>query len=147
MIDEVDSDRMARITMIHWTLWWRRNQRCWNDKTPTILEVIRRAGDTYQNWLQVQARTMNTDHVRAARVSYCWSKPVAGKLECNVDTAYCKEALRWLWNNYREAADIKVESDCLQVVQAINYTHNNNTEFGSMIVLCRNLLALNKNCK
>jgi hypothetical protein len=40
MIDEVDADKMARITMILLTLWWRRNQRCWNDTIPTIFEVV-----------------------------------------------------------------------------------------------------------
>jgi hypothetical protein len=48
MIDEVDADKMVRITMILWTLWWRRNQRCWNDKIPTIFEVIRQARDMHQ---------------------------------------------------------------------------------------------------
>jgi hypothetical protein len=36
-----------------------------------------------------------------------------------------REALHWLWNKYREVADIKVESDYLQVVQVINSMHNN----------------------
>jgi hypothetical protein len=38
-----------------------------------------------------------------------------------------REALQWLWNNYRKAADIEVESDFLQVVQAINSMHTNTT--------------------
>jgi hypothetical protein len=54
-----------------------------------------------------------------------------------------REALHWLWNKYREVADIKVESDYLQVVQVINSMHNN-TEFGSLIGICCKLLCLRK---
>jgi ribonuclease HI len=58
-----------------------------------------------------------------------------------------KEALVWLWNIYRENA-IELESDCLNVMQAINANQwNNNTEFGSIITVCRDLLVLNNNCK
>jgi hypothetical protein len=39
-----------------------------------------------------------------------------------------------------------MESDCLQVVQAINAMHTNTTEFGSLIDLCRKLLCLSKYC-
>ncbi|MCI19703.1 hypothetical protein A2U01_0040863, partial [Trifolium medium] len=56
-------------------------------------------------------------------------------------------ALHWLWNNYREVAAIEVESGCLQVVQAINSKHTNNTELDSIIVMCQNLLFLNNNRK
>jgi hypothetical protein len=56
-----------------------------------------------------------------------------------------REVLQCLWNNYREAADIEVESDCLQVVQASNSMHTNTIEFGSLIGLCRKLLCLSKN--
>jgi hypothetical protein len=56
-----------------------------------------------------------------------------------------RETLQWLWNNYCEAADIEVESDCLQVVQANNSMHTNTTEFGSLIGLCDKLLCLSKN--
>jgi hypothetical protein len=65
MIDGVDTDKMARIITTLWTLWWRRNQICWNDKIPTIFEVIRRARDTHQEWLNVQRRNMNTNNRRA----------------------------------------------------------------------------------
>jgi hypothetical protein len=47
-----------------------------------------------------------------------------------------REVLHWLWNNYKKAADIEVESDCLQVVQTINSMHTNNIEFGSLIDVC-----------
>jgi ribonuclease HI len=56
------------------------------------------------------------------------------------------EALHWLWNNYKESADIEVESDHLQVVQAINSMHNN-TDFGSLIGICRKFIGLSNNCK
>ncbi|PNY12847.1 60S ribosomal protein l23 [Trifolium pratense] len=78
---------MARITMILWTLWWRRNQRCWHDKIPTIFEVTRRARDTYQSWLNVQLQHKNTGNCRTAIATHTWSKPPNGTIRCNVDTA------------------------------------------------------------
>ncbi|MCH92466.1 60S ribosomal protein L23 [Trifolium medium] len=78
---------MARITMILWTLWWRRNQRCWHDKIPTIFEVIRRARDTHQSWLNVQSQHKNAGKCSNATASHTWTKPSNGKIKCNVDTA------------------------------------------------------------
>jgi hypothetical protein len=43
MIDEVNNTTMSEMAMLLWILWWRRNQKCWNDITPTVSEVIRRA--------------------------------------------------------------------------------------------------------
>jgi hypothetical protein len=39
-----------------------------------------------------------------------------------------------------------VESDHLQVVQAINPMHTN-TDFGSLIGICRKFIGLSNNCK
>ncbi|GAU26181.1 hypothetical protein TSUD_354030 [Trifolium subterraneum] len=90
-VGNFDKDKMARIAMILWTLWWRRNQRCWKNKIPTIFEAIRRARDSHLEWLKAQLRNMKIDHGSVTSTSYCWSKPSAGKLKCNVDTAYYKE--------------------------------------------------------
>jgi hypothetical protein len=40
---------------------------------------------------------------------------------------------------------IEIKSDCLQVVQSINMQQTNNSEFGIIIDMCRNLLATNNN--
>jgi hypothetical protein len=172
--------------MIFWTLWWRRNQRCWNDKIPTIFEVICRAREIHQEWLKMQRRNMNTKSIRATPASYSWSKPSTNKLKCNVGTTCytednsfsvgacnheeyrqfleantsrfqgiptiaeatrMREALHWIWHNYREVADIEVESDCLQVLQDINSMNTNNTGFGSLIDIWLKLLNLRKNCR
>jgi ribonuclease HI len=189
LLDKIDSDKMAKITMILWTLWWRRNQKCWHDKVPTIVEVLRRAKDTHQSWMYAQRQHKNAGSYSPAAATCNWSKPPKGKIKCNVDTAcytqensYCvgvcsrdehgrfmkaytkhfngtpsvaeaeamgvKEALVWLRHTYREQPAMELESDCLNVVQAINARHwNNKTEFGSIISVCRDLLVLNNNCK
>jgi hypothetical protein len=65
-----------------------------------------------------------------------------------VEAMRVKEALVWLRHTYREQPAIELESDCLNVVQAINARHwNNMIEFGSIITVCCDLLALNNNCK
>ncbi|WJX28105.1 hypothetical protein P8452_16861 [Trifolium repens] len=86
MINEVDMNKMARITMVLWTLWWRRrNQRCWNDKIPTNCEVLRRATDALNDWINAQRRNQHKESTTSTQ--YQWTKPAAGTLKCNVDTA------------------------------------------------------------
>jgi hypothetical protein len=50
-----------------------------------------------------------------------------------VEATGMREALHWLWNNYRKIADIEKESDCLQVVQdckpSIQLMHTNMIAF------------------
>jgi ribonuclease HI len=185
LINEVEPTKVARIVMTMWALWWRRNQRCWNDKIPTIFDVIQRAINTRHEWLRAQRQSYPSSTFSACNQ---WRKPPTGTIKCNVDTAcymedniYCvgmcmcdehgrflqaytikkhgtpaiaeaealgiREALTWVQNKYGAATSIEVESDCLQAVQAINSRHANNTEFGSIIVMCRNLLFLRNNCK
>jgi ribonuclease HI len=57
------------------------------------------------------------------------------------------EALRWLSSMHMENDIIELESDCLQVVQAINRQQNNTSEFGIIIDMCRSLLVTNNNWK
>jgi hypothetical protein len=30
MLEEIDNESMAKIVMMLWTIWWRKNQKCWN---------------------------------------------------------------------------------------------------------------------
>jgi hypothetical protein len=54
MLEELNSDDFSHIVMILWTLWWRRNQKCWKEKFPSIYEVIRRVSDTLSDWVKAQ---------------------------------------------------------------------------------------------
>jgi hypothetical protein len=65
--DEVETEVMSRIAMLMWTIWWMRNQKCWNDQLPTtVFHFIRRERDALQDWLQVQAKQHRQQHGNAA---------------------------------------------------------------------------------
>jgi hypothetical protein len=88
MINEVELTKVARIVMIMWALWWRRNQRCWNDKIPTIFEVIQRATNTRHEWVRAQRQSYPSNTVSAC---HQWRKPTSGTIKCNVDTTCYRE--------------------------------------------------------
>jgi hypothetical protein len=39
MIVEIDDENMAKIAMVLWILWWRRNLKYWHNKIPPIFCV------------------------------------------------------------------------------------------------------------
>jgi hypothetical protein len=84
LINEVEPTKVARIVMTMWALWWRRNQRCWNDKIPTIFDVIQRAINTRHEWLRAQRQSYPSSTFSACNQ---WRKPPTGTIKCNVDTA------------------------------------------------------------
>jgi ribonuclease HI len=55
------------------------------------------------------------------------------------------ETLRWLQREHM--TNVQLETDCLQVIQALHSKNRNNTEFGIVINLCRTLLNSNLNCQ
>jgi ribonuclease HI len=55
------------------------------------------------------------------------------------------EALKWL--QHEQLTNVKLETDCLQVIQALQSKSRNNIEFGIVINLCHSLLNSNMNCK
>ncbi|PNX90774.1 60S ribosomal protein l23, partial [Trifolium pratense] len=54
--------------------------------------------------------------------------------------------LQWLHDSDRLTRTIVIETDCLQVVQALRSRQKNNTEFGAIIECCRSLVNLYENC-
>jgi hypothetical protein len=141
MITEVEADKMARIIMMLWTLWWRRNQRCWNDKIPTIFDVLRRANDALHEWATAQKRNQPMGSTSSAH--YQWIKPATGTIKCNVDTACYKEdkvycvgmCMRDEHGNFLKAYTIKkhgtpviAEAEALGIREALTWIKNNYEE-------------------
>jgi hypothetical protein len=50
MLESLDNNNMSNAAMILWALWWRRNQKCWNDVLPTVYDVTRRENESLQDW-------------------------------------------------------------------------------------------------
>jgi ribonuclease HI len=91
MIEEIEHADMAKITMLLWSIWWRRNQRCWQNKVPSALDVIRRARDSLNDWVNVQQQNTSTSRDGTTLASHTWTKPARGTLKCNIDAACYNE--------------------------------------------------------
>jgi hypothetical protein len=85
MIEKFDNNTMSKIAMLLWTLWWRRNKKCWNEKMPTIFEVIRRSQETLHDWQLAQQQSSRSG-VNTVATTHKWLKPALGSFKCNVDT-------------------------------------------------------------
>jgi hypothetical protein len=92
LIEELDSKTMERVCMILWTIWWRRNQKCWNNKLRTPFEFSRRATESLND--RLKATNMRTTHQRpdVQETEQGWCKLQPGTLKCNIDAACCEEA-------------------------------------------------------
>ena len=53
----IDGDNMAQVVTIIWMIWWRRNQKFWNDAFPVAFEVSRRAREALEDWLPVRCKS------------------------------------------------------------------------------------------
>ncbi|CAJ2674913.1 unnamed protein product [Trifolium pratense] len=85
--ERLDSDKMNRIVMLLWSIWWRRNQKYWSDVFPSAFEVNRRARGALDDWSHVRRQpahiSQNANNIMQQR----WTKPQQGNLKCNVDAA------------------------------------------------------------
>ncbi|GAU30366.1 hypothetical protein TSUD_57770 [Trifolium subterraneum] len=98
MLDEMNVDTLSRIVMIMWTIWWRRNQKCWNEQLLPVNNVIRRARDSLLDWIHTQKKhsrqqqqQQQQQQQNSAMACYVWTKPARGTLKCNFDTV-CYDA-------------------------------------------------------
>jgi hypothetical protein len=64
MIEKIEPVTMSKIAMMLWTIWWRRNQKCWQDRSPTTFEVKRRATENLHDWLKAQQQK-NTSYINS----------------------------------------------------------------------------------
>ncbi|XP_045810978.1 uncharacterized protein LOC123905427 [Trifolium pratense] len=72
MIDELDNNSMSTVAMVLWSLWWRRNQKCWNEFAGLEASTVP---------CYARTRTETTPDLLS------WSKPPRGSLKCNIDAA------------------------------------------------------------
>jgi hypothetical protein len=84
IIIEQESKTVARISMVLWTIWWRRNQKCWNDQLPTVSIVIWRARDALQDWNFTNSKQPSVHRDAAYTSELVWQKSANGSLKCNI---------------------------------------------------------------
>ena len=81
-----DYATIGRVATLFWCIWHNRNDKIWNDKTPSQIE--RHAFDAWNDWYSVHK--LQRDSVNMATDSgLCrWEKPDPGWVKCNVDVAF-----------------------------------------------------------
>jgi hypothetical protein len=54
MLEELETSVLCQISIMLWSVWWKRNQVCWQGKTPTTydIDVQRRAREQYNDWIK-----------------------------------------------------------------------------------------------
>jgi ribonuclease HI len=186
MLEELETTTCCHIAMLLWAVWWKRNQACWQGKTPTSYTVIRRAHEHYEDWTKARKTQQNISSNSPNVEDITWTKPPLNMIKCNVDAAcynelnrygiaacvrdsqgrFIKAYTRWFegkpdiseaealgvlealrWLQREQMTNVQLETDCLQVIQALHSKTRNNTEFGVVINLCRTLLNSNVNCQ
>jgi hypothetical protein len=91
MINELDNNSMSTVAMVLWSLWWRRNQKCWNESLPTVVETVRRSRENLHDWRQAHGCATVNARIEENSELLSWSKPTTGSLKCNIDAACYSE--------------------------------------------------------
>ncbi|XP_045791279.1 uncharacterized protein LOC123885984 [Trifolium pratense] len=84
LLQDLDSERMARNVMTLWMIWWRRNQKCWHDNLHSTSEVKQRATESLDDWLRVHCRQEHSSLNASRVVQQNWTKPQQGSFKCNM---------------------------------------------------------------
>jgi hypothetical protein len=141
MIEKFDNSTMSKIAMLLWTLWWRRNKKCWNEKLPTIFEVIRRSQETSHDWQLAQQQLSRSVGVNTVATIHKWLKQALGSFKCNLDTTCYVEdnnysvgaCIRDSNNHFVQAFAKKLEgtpsiAEAMGVLEVLQWIHN--THYG-----------------
>lgn len=78
--------------MICWRIWIQRNDRLWNQRSSSVLQVLNYAGRFLFQWQSARKQLFLADVnvVNGNHGAVCWEKPCFGWLKCNVDAAIFK---------------------------------------------------------
>ncbi|XP_062114673.1 uncharacterized protein LOC133825790 [Humulus lupulus] len=93
-LDGKNEDQRAKIFMLCWAVWQRRNERVWRNKRGLIYGILLMADTTLQAWSQAQDRDVAPlpNLLTPADGRAIWCKPPLGSLKLNVDAAFFSEA-------------------------------------------------------
>ncbi|XP_052297151.1 uncharacterized protein LOC127902326 [Citrus sinensis] len=78
--------------MVCWRIWIHRNDRLWNHRNSSALQVLNSAGRFLFQWQNARKQPFlaDVDAVKGNHGAVCWEKPCFGWLKCNVDAAIFK---------------------------------------------------------
>lgn len=77
------------VAMICWRIWYRRNEKVWNNKVCSVGHVLNSARNYLFQWqtARQQFDVNNVTCIQGCHGSICWTPPQLGWLKCNVDAA------------------------------------------------------------
>jgi hypothetical protein len=87
IINEKEPNTVARISMILWTIWWKRNQKCWNDQILPAFIVVQRAMDALHDWKYRKIKQQNRRTAATDAADFAWQKPLNTDFKCNTDAS------------------------------------------------------------
>ncbi|XVE66467.1 hypothetical protein DITRI_Ditri08aG0081900 [Diplodiscus trichospermus] len=155
---------LSKFAMILWCIWRATNDRVWQDISSSAQSVVFTALDYLCHWLEARAKEDNqTPYSVVLEEIHRWRKPPPGFIKCNTDAALIQnnnstglgmvlrlplakeaEALCLLkafeWIKSMDMANVIFEMDAKLVVDAINSTKHDISEFGSIISYSRTIL-------
>jgi len=84
LFNRLQSQQQILVAMTLWSLWKSRNTKLWEASDTSPASIVTRAKDTLNEWSCMQRAKLPLDEAEAY---HSWSKPPAGMIKCNVDTA------------------------------------------------------------
>lgn len=74
--------------MTLWGIWHSRNERVWNNTSPSANWTITHAYDMLKEWLVVRMTDSQLNKHQNLRSNVIWRKPLENFFKCNVDAGF-----------------------------------------------------------
>lgn len=81
----LDEDKLALFIMVLWSLWCKRNLKCWENVDESAGQVLARAVDVLSYW-RIARRAVQRG-ASPDQVLISWQPPPHGFMKCNIDAA------------------------------------------------------------
>ncbi|XP_015386698.1 uncharacterized protein LOC107177439 [Citrus sinensis] len=75
------------VAMICWRIWYRKNEKVWNNKVCSVRHVLNSAGNYLFQWQTARQKSdvNNATCFQGCHGAICWTPPQLGWLKCNVN--------------------------------------------------------------
>lgn len=88
ILGKLDVERKQIFVMTLWGIWHSRNERVWNNTSPSANWTITHATDMLKEWLAVRMADSQLNKQQNLGSNVTWRKPLENFLKCNVDAGF-----------------------------------------------------------
>ncbi|KAH9673153.1 putative reverse transcriptase/RNA-dependent DNA polymerase [Citrus sinensis] len=87
------------VAMICWRIWYRKNEKVWNNKVCSVRHVLNSAGNYLFQWQTARQKSdvNNATCFQGCHGAICWTPPQLGWLKCNVNAGSFATLMGFLW--------------------------------------------------